>query len=65
MVKCDDYWCEHNGKSTGNCDNCIKKEISAEKSDFRAILQKRAFQQIKLDKESSANIAYNISKQER
>ena len=65
MVKCDDYWCEHNGKATGNCDRCTKKEVNTGKSDFRIIIQNRTVEQKELSHEKSTSAANNIIRQER
>jgi len=50
MNKCNDYWCEYYGKANEKCDHCEKKENAKDKPDVRAMLKRRAVDQVKLAK---------------
>jgi hypothetical protein len=49
MAECNDCWCEHYDKNTGNCDKCSKNETE-EKPELYVILKRRAVKQMELDK---------------
>ena len=55
MANCNDCWCEHYDKSKGNCDNCVKNEETKDKPDLRTLLQRRAVEQMKIDKKGKTN----------
>lgn len=46
MSKCNDHWCEHYGKGSNNCVQCVKKESENNKSNIRAILKRRQVEQM-------------------
>jgi len=52
MNECNDYWCDHYGKTDGHCDHCVKKDDLDDKSELHVILKKRADKLMALDKNS-------------
>ena len=50
MSRCNDVWCEHYGKGNAKCGHCEKQESARDKPGLRAILKRRAVEQMKLDK---------------
>ena len=53
MANCNDCWCEHYDKNTGNCDQCVKKETKNDKTDVSVILKRRAVKEMELDKRNA------------
>ena len=60
MNKCNDYWCEHYGKSSGKCDRCVKKDSGQDKPDLQVILRRWADKQMGLDKTLTKNKGQSI-----
>ena len=52
MSKCIDYWCEHYGKGSDQCDRCTKKENDKDNVDLRVILRRRADELMEIGKTS-------------
>ncbi|MDR2570802.1 MAG: hypothetical protein LBD23_11000 [Oscillospiraceae bacterium] len=46
MENCNDYWCENHGKNSSACDQCKEKSPDKEKPELRAILKRRAIDQM-------------------
>jgi len=55
MEYCNDFWCEHHGKNSGVCSQCIEKNIEKNEYELRIILQRHAVRQMVLDEITQTN----------
>jgi hypothetical protein len=55
MSECTDYWCEHYGKASGQCDRCDRKDGVEEKHDLGMVLKKRTDRLVELNMDSNKN----------
>jgi len=54
MNKCNDYWCDYYGKGSEKCDLCKEKDVVKDSPELRVILNRRAFEQMELDNNTSS-----------
>ena len=60
-----DHWCEHYGKGSAKCGQCVKKESEQERPELRVILRRRTDKLMELDKNRTPEQRINAQEKVR